>query len=155
RTLVTLLGTLQVIAPAYNIVEAARRLGGEMVAEQMAPQNLQELLLQQAVDAGPALARLPRKMDDLAQALLLGELRTRVSLLSEPEDVRVARGMVNRVVTGLVGSALALSSSVLLTVPSPPGPGGLGLLSLLGGIGLFFSVLLLLRLVVQILRERD
>lgn len=155
RTLVTLLGTLQVIAPAYNIVEAARRLGGEMVAEQMAPQNLQELLLQQAVDAGPALARLPRKMDDLAQALLLGELRTRVSLLSEPEDVRVARGMVNRVVTGLVGSALALSSSILLTAPSPPGPGGLGLLSLLGGIGLFFSVLLLLRLVVQILRERD
>lgn len=155
RTLVTLLGTLQVIAPAYNIVEAARRLGGEMVAEQMAPQNLQELLLQQAVDAGPALARLPRKMDDLAQALLLGELRTRVSLLSEPEDVRVARGMMNRVVTGLVGSALALSSSILLTAPSPPGPGGLGLLSLLGGIGLFFSVLLLLRLVVQILRERD
>lgn len=155
RTLVTLLGTLQVIAPAYNIVEAARRLGGEMVAEQMAPQNLQELLLQQAVDAGPALARLPRKMDDLAQALLLGELRTRVSLLSEPEDVRVARGMMNRVVTGLVGSALALSSSILLTAPSPPGPGGLGLLSLIGGIGLFFSVLLLLRLVVQILRERD
>jgi ubiquinone biosynthesis protein len=155
RTLVTLLGTLQVIVPAYNIVEAARRLGGEIVAEQTAPKNLQELVLQQAMDAGPALARLPRKMDDLAQALLLGELRTRVSLLSEPEDVRVARGMVNRVVTGLVGSALALSSSILLTAPSPPGPGGLGLLSLLGGIGLFFSVLLLLRLVVQILRERD
>jgi ubiquinone biosynthesis protein len=88
RTLVTLLGTLQVIAPAYNIVEAARRLGGEMVAEQMAPQNLQELLLQQAVDAGPALARLPRKMDDLAQALLLGELRTRVSLLSPSPKTR-------------------------------------------------------------------
>jgi ubiquinone biosynthesis protein len=155
RTLVTLLGTLQVIAPDYNIVEAARRLGGEMVAQQMAPRNLEELLLQQAMDAGPALARLPHKMDDLAQALLLGELRTRVSLLSEPEDVRVARGMVNRVVTGLVGSALALSSSILLTAPSPPGPGGLGLLSLLGGIGLFFSVLLLLRLVVQILRERE
>jgi hypothetical protein len=75
--------------------------------------------------------------------------------LSEPEDVRVARSMVNRVVTGLVGSALALSSSILLTVRTAPGPGGLNLLNLLGGIGLFFSVLLLLRLVVQILRERD
>lgn len=62
---------------------------------------------------------------------------------------------MNRVVTGLVGSALALSSAILLTAPSKPGPGGLGLLTLLGGIGLFFSVLLLLRLVVQILRERD
>jgi len=63
--------------------------------------------------------------------------------------------MVNRLVTGLIGSALALSSSILLTVQSPPGPGGVSLLNLLGGIGLFFSLLLLLRLVVQILRERD
>jgi ubiquinone biosynthesis protein len=155
RTLVTLLGALQVIAPDYNIVEAARRLGGEMVAEQMAPRNLQELVLKQAMDAAPALARLPHEVDDLAQTLLRGELRTRMSLFSEPEDVRVARGMVNRIVTGFIGSALALSSSILLTASSPPGPGGLGLLSLLGGIGLFFSLLLLLRLIVQILRERD
>jgi ubiquinone biosynthesis protein len=155
RTLVTLLGALEVIAPGYSIAEAARRLGGDVVAQQMAPQNLQEFMLRQAMDAGPALARLPREIDELAQTILHGELRAWVSLLSEPEDVRVARGMVNRVVTGLVGSALALSSSILLTAPSPPGPGGVGLLSLLGGIGLFFSVLLMLRLVVQILRERD
>ena len=98
------------------------------------------------------LARLPRELDELAQTLLHGELRTRLSFLSEPEDVRVARGMANRLVIGLVGSALALSSSVLLVAPSPVGP---GLLNILGGIGMFFSVLLLLRLVVQILRERD
>jgi ubiquinone biosynthesis protein len=155
RTLVTLLGTLQTIEPGYDIGEAARRLAGDGGAQQVAPRTLQELVLQEAINAGPALARLPREADELARALLRGELRTRVSLLSEPEDVRVARGMVNRVVTGLVGSALALSSSILLTVRTAPGPGGLNLLNLLGGIGLFFSVLLLLRLVVQILRERD
>jgi ubiquinone biosynthesis protein len=155
RTLVTLLGTLQVIAPGYDIVEATRRLGGEVAAQQMVPRNLEELVMQEAMNAGPALARLPREVDELARALLRGELRTRVSLLSEQEDVRVARTMVNRVVTGLIGSALALSSSILLTVQSSPGPGGLSLLSLLGGIGLFFSMLLLLRLAVQILRERE
>lgn len=37
----------------------------------------------------------------------------------------------------------------------PPGPGGLNLLNILRGSGLFFSVLLLLRLVVQILCERN
>ena len=152
RTLVTLLGTLQVIAPGHNILDVARRLGGDVMAEQMAPGNLQELLLRQAMDAAPVLARLPRELDELAQTLLHGELRTRLSFLSEPEDVRVARGMANRLVIGLVGSALALSSSVLLVAPSPVGP---GLLNILGGIGMFFSVLLLLRLVVQILRERD
>jgi ubiquinone biosynthesis protein len=61
-------------------------------------------------------------MDELARRLLRGELRTRVSLLSEPEDVRVARGMVNRVVTGLVGSAMALSSSTLIAVDSRRDP---------------------------------
>jgi ubiquinone biosynthesis protein len=144
-----------VIVPGHNILDAARRLGGDVVAQQMAPGNLQELVMQQAMDAAPVLARLPRELDELVQTLLHGELRTRFSLLSEPEDVRVARSMVNRLVTGLVGSALALSSSVLLVAPSSPGPGGPGLINILGGIGLFFSVLLLLRLVVEILRERD
>lgn len=155
RTLVTLLGTLQVISPGHNILEAARRVGGDVVGQQMTPENLEEFVLQQAMDAGPALSRLPRELDELAQTLLRGELRTRLSVLSEPEDVRVARSMTNRLVMGLVGSALALSSSILLVAQSPPGPSGLGLINILGGIGLFFSVLLLLRLVVQILRERD
>jgi hypothetical protein len=41
------------------------------------------------------------------------------------------RSLVNHVVTGLVGSALALSSSILIAVDSPPGPGGVSLLDLL------------------------
>jgi ubiquinone biosynthesis protein len=155
RTLVTLLGTLQVVSPGYDLGEAARRLGTDPEADQAVPRTLQELVLQEALNAGPALARLPREMDELARALIRGELRTRVSLLSEAEDVRVARGLVNRMVTGLVGSALALSSAILLTVQSPAAGGGVRLVNVLGGIGLFFSSLLLLRLVAQILRERD
>lgn len=154
RTLVTLLGTLNVIVPRYDVAEGVRRVGGDVLAKQVAPQSFQELVLQEAMNAGPILGRLPREVDALARSLLSGELRTRVSLLSEPEDVLAARSMVNRLVTGLIGSALAISSSILLTVRSPAGPGGVNLVNLLGGIGLFFSWLLLLRLVVQILRER-
>ena len=153
RTLVTLLGTLQVIAPGYDITEGARRLGGEIVADQVAPKNLEELVLQQAMNAGPALSRLPRQLDEVARALLRGELRTRVSLLSEPEDVRVLRDMVNRGVTGVIASALALTSAILVTADTSPGPGGVSLMEVLGGVGLFVSVLILLRLIVQILRE--
>ncbi len=155
RTLVTLLGTLQVIAPGYDLAEGAKRLGGELVAEQVAPKNIEELVLQHAMNAGPVLSRLPRQLDEVSRALLRGELRTRVSLLSEPDDVRVLRTMVNRGVIAVVGSALALSSAVLLTADSTPGPGGVSLMEVLGGIGLFVSVLLLLRLIVQILREHD
>lgn len=63
--------------------------------------------------------------------------------------------MVNRGVTGIVGSALALTSAILLTADSSPGPGGVSLTEVLGRIGLFVSVLILLTLVVQILREHD
>jgi ubiquinone biosynthesis protein len=154
RTLVTLLGTLEVIAPGYQIVDAAPRVGGELIREQAVPQSPSELVMTAALDNATIMRRLPGEVDAIARRLLHGDLRTRVSLLSEPEDVRVARGMVNRLVMGLVASALALASAVMLAADSPPVE-GVRLVNLLGGIGLFFSVLVLLRLLVQILRERE
>lgn len=123
------------------------------MAQQVVPRNLQELALQEALSAASVLHRLPHQVDGLARALLRGELRARVSLLSEPEDVLAARSMLNRLVTALIGAAMALTSAILLAASSRPVLGGVSLVNLLGGIGLFFAVLLLLRLLVQILRE--
>lgn len=153
RTLVTLLGTLEVIAPGYRIVDAAPRLGGELVGEQAIPTSPSELLMSAALNNATIMRRLPQEVDAIARRLLHGDLRTRVSLLSEPEDVRVLRGMVNRVVMGVIASALALSSAVMLAADSPLVQ-GFRLVNVLGAIGLFFSVLVLLRLLVQILRDR-
>ena len=66
-----------------------------------------------------AMRRLPQEVDAIARRLLHGDLRTRVSLLSEAEDVTAARGLVNRLVMGVVGSALALSGAVMLAADSP------------------------------------
>lgn len=154
RTLVTLLGTLEVISPGYQIVDAAPRVGGELVREQAMPQSPQELVMAAALNNASIMRRLPGEVDAIARRLLRGDLRTRVSLFSEVEDVRVARGMVNRLVMGVIASALALASAVMLAADSPLVQ-GVRLVNLLGGIGLFFSVLVLLRLMVQILRERD
>ena len=154
RTLVTLLGTLEVIAPGYRIVDAAPRLGGELVGEQAIPTSPSELLMSAALNNATIMRRLPQEVDAIARRLLHGDLRTRVSLLSEPEDVRVLRGMVNRVVMGVIASALALSSAVMLAADSPLVQ-GFRLVNVLGAIGLFFSVLVLLRLLVQILRDRS
>jgi ubiquinone biosynthesis protein len=153
RTLVTLLGTLQMIAPGYQIMEAALRVGRGVMAEQ-APQNLQELLLSEAVKDAPILRRLPRELDAIARRVLHGDLRMRVSLLSEPEDVQMAKGMVNRLVMGVASAAFVLSSAILLSASSAPTLGGVRVVNLLGGVGLFISILLLVRLVVEILRDR-
>ena len=154
RTLVTLVQTIERIAPGYELVAGVRRLGGEVVARQVMPGNLREFVQQEALSFGPLFKRLPRDIDDVARSLVRGELRTRVSLFSEPEDVRAASRMVNRMVMGLIGTGLAVASAILLTVTSHSGQ-RVGLDTVVGGIGLSFAALLLLRLIVQILREPD
>jgi ubiquinone biosynthesis protein len=149
RTILTVLGTLEVISPGYDVPGAMQRLGGEVTAAVKEMTSVQDVILSTA----PVLARLPRDLDDAARSLLCGQLRARVSLLSEPEDVLVARGMLNRLLMGLIGSALALASAILLTVPTESGQ-SLSLVSIIGGTGLSVSALLLLRLIVQILREQ-
>jgi ubiquinone biosynthesis protein len=149
RTLLTALGTLDVISPGYDVTAGLERVGRSVTSPLVEVSSLQEAVL----TVGPILARLPRTLDDAARSLLRGELRTRVSLLSEPEDVRVAAGLVNRVVLAGVGSAVAVSSALLLTVQRPGDP--LGVVGVAGGTGLVFAALLLLRVVAQILRDRD
>lgn len=155
RTLVTLLGTLEVISPGYPLVGAAQRVGTDLLGEQSAiPTTPAEFLKSAAMSNASAMRRLPQEVDAIARRLLHGDLRTRVSLLSEAEDVTVARGLVNRLVMGVVGSALALSGAVMLAADSPTF-NGVRLVNTLGGITLFFAVLVLARLLVQILRDRD
>jgi hypothetical protein len=74
-------------------------------------------------------------------------------LLSDDEEIRTAKSLLNRVVMAIVASALSLASAVLLTAGSAPLLHGVQIINLLGAVGLFFGVLLLLRLVVQVIRE--
>lgn len=153
RTLVTLTGTLEVIAPDYDLSGGIRRTGAGVVVQQMLPTSLHDFA-QLLMTETPVFNRLPRDLDDVARSLLRGELRTRVSLLSEPEDAAVAKGMLNRLVTAMIGAALALASAILLTGPSHPGA-GVSIVDIIGGTGLSFSALLLLRVVVQVMREQS
>lgn len=154
RTLITLVQTIELISPGYELIAGVRRLGGEVVAQQIFPGSVREFVQQEALSFGPLLKRLPRDIDDVARSLVRGELRTRVSLLSEPEDVRAASRLVNRMVMGLIGTGLAVASAILLTV-TPQSGQRVGLDTVVGAIGLSFSALLLLRLIVQILREPE
>lgn len=154
RTLVTLIQTIELISPGYELMAGVQKLGGEVVARHVFSGSVREFVQQEALSLGPLLMRLPRDVDDVARALVRGELRARVSIFSEPEDVRAASGMVNRLVMGLIGTGLAVASAILLTV-APQSGQRVGLDTVIGGVGLSFSALLLLRLIVQILREPD
>jgi ubiquinone biosynthesis protein len=155
RTFVTLLGTLEVIAPGYRVTEAAQRLSGELLAVPEMPHDLRELVTDQAARNAHIIQRLPREVDALVRVLLRGDFGARVRLWSDEEDVRVARGMVNRAVMAVVASALSVASALMLSAGSAPALNGVPVVNILGAIGMFFGVLLLLRVVIQIVREGE
>jgi ubiquinone biosynthesis protein len=155
RTFVTLLGTLEVIAPGYRVTEATQRLSGELLAVPEVPHDLRELVTDQAARNAHIIQRLPREVDALVRVLLRGDFGARVRLWSDEEDVRVARGMVNRAVMAIVASALSVASALMLSAGSAPALNGVPVVNVLGAIGTFFGVLLLLRVVIQIVREGE
>ncbi|MCL2781712.1 MAG: AarF/UbiB family protein [Actinomycetia bacterium] len=155
RALVTLLGTLEAIAPGYQLADAVLRLGGEVIGPILRPGSPRELVAQQLATNGPILSRLPRDIDDVVRALQRGELRTRVSLFAEPEDRQFAQIVLDRVVSTAIGAALAVASAILLTAaPRAGGSGGVDLLTIIGGTGLAASTLLLLRTLLQTLHGK-
>lgn len=156
RTLATLMGTLNVLSPAYPLVEAGQRIGGSLAQDTLMPDDLQQFLLQEVLNNGEVLRRLPRELDGVMRAVMRGELRTRVSILSEPQDVREARRLVNRVVVGLVGGALALASASMIAASAGPKiTADLTIVNLVGAVGLCFALVLLSRLLIEILHEQD
>lgn len=104
----------------------------------------------------PILRRLPRRADQISAALARGRFTTNLRLFSDPRDVSVVAALVNRAVLALTGAALGgMSVMMLLTRGSPAVARGISLLQLFGYIGLFLSVTLLLRVVLEILRPRQ
>jgi ubiquinone biosynthesis protein len=119
RTFVTLLGTLDLISPGYRLTEAAKRVGGELFAIEEMPHDLQGMVADQAMKNAHIIERLPRELDALTRVLLRGDFRARVRLLSDEEDVRIARGMMNRFVMAVVASALSLVSALMVSAARP------------------------------------
>ena len=113
------------------------------------------MVADQAMKNAPTSSALLASSTRSPEWLLQGDFGARVRLLSDEEDVRIPTGMMNRFVMAVVASALSLVSALMVSVGSAPTLNGLRIANLLGAVGLSFGVLLILRLVVQIVREGD
>jgi ubiquinone biosynthesis protein len=98
------------------------------------------------------LRKLPRRADRITAALGHGRLSTNLRLFSAPRDVTLVITLVNRAGLGLVGSALGMMSVIMLLARSPGIVRRITVLQLSGCIGLFLSITLILRIVLEILR---
>lgn len=95
-------------------------------------------------------------MDRIATQIERGELSTRVSLFSNPRDVRVITRLANRATLAFIGFTLGIVSIWLLAAQGGPKiTGELTLFDLLGYLGLFGGAILVMCVVVDVLRDGD
>lgn len=155
RALATLQGSLELLSPGYPIVDAARGLASDRLEAELTPENLTEDVKREVIRLAPMLRRAPYHLDRLADQLERGRLTVRVSMFSSLEDVRVVSTLVNRAVLALVGATLGIVSAMLFQIDGGPSlSDNFSLFDLLGFIGLFSGVILIMRVVMEILRER-
>jgi ubiquinone biosynthesis protein len=118
------------------------------------PSSLEELAKRELGSLALLLRRAPRHLDRIATIVQRGDLRARVSLFGDEQDVRTLTRLLNRVVlAGLGGIVGVLSVMLLGTQGGPPFTGDTSLFQFFGYFGLFCATVLILRVIVAVLRE--
>jgi len=154
RALVTLEGTLTTLSPGYLVIEAAEQIATEWARARLAPASLEELARKELGSIALLLRRAPRRLDRIASIVQRGDLRARVRLFADEQDVRTVTRLLNRVVLAGLGGVVGLLSVMLLgTQGGPPFTGDTSLFQFFGYFGLFCATVLILRVIVAILRD--
>lgn len=156
RAWVTLEATIEIISPGFPIIDAAQRIGGDLVREHFGEDELKAMAQHEVIKAAPVLRRLPRHVDRIATLIEQGEMTGRVSLFSTARDVQVIKDLLGRAMLAFVGAVFALLSVLLIrTDAGPKLAQGTSLLQVLGYIGLFLGTTLLLRVTMAALRDTE
>ena len=97
---------------------------------------------------------MPRHLDRLATIAERGDLGARLSLFSDSHDVAVVTRWVNRFILALIGSVGGIVSVILIgTQGGPHFTGDTSLFQFFGYFGLFWCLMLILRVVVAVLHD--
>jgi ubiquinone biosynthesis protein len=150
RALVTLDGTIGVLAPGMSVVSAALEVAGPAAA---APVDPEEMVRQELLTAALRLRHLPDRIDRLATLATRGDLRLRT--VASEDERRLVRTLVDRALLAVVGAALLLTSGLLLSAPEAGRArvGDTSLLDVLGYGGLLAGTVLVLRAVGAVARD--
>jgi len=154
RAIVTLEGTLTTLCPGYLVIAEAQAVASEWAGERMTPSSLADLARDELISLAPLLRKVPRHLDRVATIVERGDLRARLSLLGDADDVRLISTWVNRAVLAFLGGVTGLISVLLLGIQGgPPFSGTTSLYEFFGYFGLFCSVVLVLRVLVAVLHD--
>jgi len=160
RAMITLEGTLARLAPGFQIIEETQTIAASWVGQVLGPASLRDAATDQALGLLPVLRRLPRRLDRITTSLERGTLTASVRLLADHRDRHFVATMVGRAVLAFLGAAFGIISVMLIGVrggpllaPAAAGTGGTSLFHAFGYVGLFFSLVLILRVIITITRD--
>jgi ubiquinone biosynthesis protein len=151
RALVTLDGTLGVLAPGLSIVTAAVEIAGPEAERPVVDPD--QMLREELATAAARLRHLPDRLDRITTLAARGDLRLRTVV--DEDESRVVRTLVNRALLVATGAAFLVASAILLTSASSSQleVGGASLFEILGYGGLLAGTILLLRVVAAVARD--
>jgi ubiquinone biosynthesis protein len=151
RALVTLDGTLRVLAPGLSLVSSAT----EIVRSKHPPAVVdpEEMVRTELMSALPQLRRLPDRLDRILTLTGRGDLRIRHAM--DEDGRRTVRTLVNRALLSGIGAAFLVVSAMLLVAreAGPSVAAGTGLFEVFGYGGLLIGTVLLLRVVAAVARD--
>ena len=160
RAMITLEGTLARLAPGFQIIEETQTIAASWLGEVLGPASLRDAATDEALGLLPVLRRLPRRVDRITNSLERGTLTTSVRLLADDRDRQFIASMAGRAVLAFLGAAFGIISVMLigarggpLLVPAAARTGGTSLFHVFGCAGLFFSLVLTLRVIIAITRD--
>jgi ubiquinone biosynthesis protein len=120
RALATLEGSLNQLAPGFDLVEEGRALAGTELTRRLSPEQLTRSVTDEVAAVLPMLLRLPRRADRISGALEKGRLSINMRLLADERDRRFIRGIVHDVLLAFFAAMSCLAGILLLSTQGGP-----------------------------------
>lgn len=153
RALLTLDGTLRLMAPGFDLTSEATALVRELTS--VSDQPSADLLQGEVLRALPILRDLPEHADELATQLRSGRFSVRVERF-KGEEARTVERWIDRIVVAVIACGGAVAASLLLLAAGLTHAGDISdLLRGIGFAGLVFAFVLLVRTVAQALAREE
>lgn len=154
RALGTAEGTLDHLAPGFDLVGEARTLSASYVTEQLEPASLRHAATEELIALVPILRRLPRRVERIASAAEHGRLAVNVRLFADERDREVVTDLLHKVLLAFLAAAVGIMAVLLLgTDGGPRVTESVSLFALFGYNLLVVSSVLGLRVLVTIFRR--
>ncbi len=146
KTLITLEGTAKLLSPNFSLMELLQPLHRRMLMRRLSPQRQMRKFMRFYVEAERLAGILPRRLTEILEQVQAGKFDVHL-------DHRGLAPSVNRLVMGMLTSALFLGSALMLSTEVPPllfpenSFFGFEKISIFGVLGATLSILIGLRLV--------